>query len=81
MEESKPHFEEKLWIKEYGGSLDAAELNRKLGEQLEKARDELLALDEMEIDVEHYSALWKLDLNSSEIDGGIAGNFRKLEVD
>ncbi|KAL1373995.1 hypothetical protein pipiens_005038 [Culex pipiens pipiens] len=81
VEESKPHFEEKLWIKEYGGSLDAAELNRKLGEQLEKARDELLALDEMEIDVEHYSALWKLDLNSSEIDGGIAGNFRKLEVD
>lgn len=81
VEESKPHFEEKLWIKEYGGSLDAAELNRKLGEQLEKARDELLALDEMEIDVEHYSALWKLDLNSGEIDGGIAGNFRKLEVD
>ncbi|EDS26685.1 conserved hypothetical protein [Culex quinquefasciatus] len=80
--ESKSHFDESLWPKQYGGPQDSVELNRALRKLFCEKRDALLALDDMDIDVEHYSSLWNQSgSNNSDIDGGIAGCFRKLNVD
>lgn len=81
--ESKPHFDESLWPKQYGGTQDSAELNRRLRKLFVEKRDAILALDDMDIDVEHYSSLWNQPGGnaSSDIDGGVAGCFRKLNVD
>ncbi|EAT36454.1 AAEL011454-PA [Aedes aegypti] len=81
--ESKKHFDQSLWPKQYGGPHDTTEKAKNLEKLLEEKRDCILALDDMEIDIEHYKSFWgQSNQNSnSDIDIGIAGCFRKLNVD
>ncbi|XP_058065919.1 alpha-tocopherol transfer protein-like [Anopheles bellator] len=69
-----------LLPKEYGGKTPKAEHMKAFREQCELYRDRLLALDEMDIDLDHnesYSRHAMLD----DIEGGALGSFRKLELD
>ncbi|XP_053674534.1 alpha-tocopherol transfer protein-like [Anopheles nili] len=73
-------FDRSLLPKEYGGKEPRSEHMRVFREHCERYRDRLLALDEMEIDLEHdesYSRQAMLD----DIEGGAVGSFRKLELD
>ncbi|XP_053688459.1 retinaldehyde-binding protein 1-like [Sabethes cyaneus] len=81
--ESKQDLQESLWPQEYGGMVDVKLHNREMMALLEQKREFLLSLDEMEIDADHYMNLWnKNELNSTEeIDSGVIGSFRKLNVD
>ncbi|KXJ75161.1 hypothetical protein RP20_CCG012215 [Aedes albopictus] len=81
--ESKKYFDQTLWPKQYGGPHDTTEKAKELEQLLEEKRDRILALDDLEIDIEHYKSLWgQANQNpNSDIDGGIAGCFRKLNVD
>ncbi|XP_050075169.1 clavesin-2-like [Anopheles maculipalpis] len=65
-----------LMPKEYGGKQEAADLKRKLKEELDHYRNVILALDDMKLD-EKRSAAWK----SQNTDAGMIGSFRKLDVD
>uniref|UniRef100_A0A182QRU9 CRAL-TRIO domain-containing protein n=1 Tax=Anopheles farauti TaxID=69004 RepID=A0A182QRU9_9DIPT len=80
--EMKGKFDTSLLPKPYGGDLDPDELGRKFRKHLEDRRSAILALDEMDIDVAHYSSLWtQTNLVENEVEGGVAGSFRKLNVD
>ncbi|XP_055533311.1 retinaldehyde-binding protein 1-like [Wyeomyia smithii] len=81
--EAKTQLHESLWPLEYGGKIDVDLLNREMIAKLEEKRDFLLALDDMEIHADHYMNLWKENNPHSarEIDSGIIGSFRKLNVD
>ncbi|XP_058837452.1 retinaldehyde-binding protein 1-like [Topomyia yanbarensis] len=82
--ESKKNFDESLWPQQYGGLKNSADLAHSLRKQFSEKRDAILALDDMEIEIEHYSSMWNqtsVNDNSGDIDGGIAGCFRKLNVD
>ncbi|XP_055603783.1 alpha-tocopherol transfer protein-like [Uranotaenia lowii] len=83
--ESKKHFDQTLWPQEYGGAVDANQKLRELKKRFAERREAILALDDMEIDIEQYSSMQihqsRWDRESAEIDGGIAGCFRKLNVD
>lgn len=81
--DAKKHLQESLWPKDYNGPVDVDALNQKMRKLLEEKRDFLLSLDEMEIDLEHYSHLWSKDSGDSagEIDSGMVGTFRQLNVD
>ncbi|XP_055603784.1 clavesin-2-like, partial [Uranotaenia lowii] len=85
--DSKKHFEQSLWPREYGGLVDVDQKLREVKRRLAERREAILALDDMEIDIEHYSSQWEHHLKKDshiqkvEIDAGVAGCFRKLEVD
>ncbi|XP_052897503.1 clavesin-2-like [Anopheles moucheti] len=82
MLEMKGKLEPSLLPKAYGGDLDTDDLGRKFIKHLENRRSVILALDDMEIDVAHYSSLWnQSNLVENEVEGGVAGSFRKLNVD
>lgn len=69
-----------LLPKEHGGKEPKTEHMRAFRERCERYRDRMLALDEMEIDLDHnepYSRHAMLD----DIEGGAVGSFRKLELD
>ncbi|XP_053665391.1 clavesin-1-like [Anopheles marshallii] len=80
--EMKRKLEPSLLPKSYGGDLDTDELGHKFIKHLENRRSVILALDDMEIDVAHYSSLWnQSNLVENEVEGGVAGSFRKLNID
>ncbi|XP_055626847.1 clavesin-1-like [Toxorhynchites rutilus septentrionalis] len=81
--ESKKYFDESLWPQEYGGPINIGELTRRLRKRFAETRDAILSLDDMDIDIIHYSALWNQGgtNTASDIEGGISGCFRKLNVD
>ncbi|XP_053663134.1 retinaldehyde-binding protein 1-like [Anopheles marshallii] len=67
---------------EWGGKCDLLELNQQFINHLKHRREVILALDEMDIDTAHYSSLWKqTSASETEIDSGLMGSFRKLDVD
>ncbi|XP_055607395.1 retinaldehyde-binding protein 1-like isoform X2 [Uranotaenia lowii] len=81
MEDAKKHLEVKMLTTDYeGGTQDPKELKRAYLEQVRAKREELLLLDQMEIDAERYKSLWHLTTDDS-IESGVAGSFRKLNVD
>ena len=69
-----------LLPKEYGGSVPMAEMIAKFKENLKQQRAKTLALDDMYIDLTGASANW-LGNDESDIESGVVGSFRKLEVD
>ncbi|XP_053674843.1 clavesin-2-like [Anopheles nili] len=80
--EMKTKFDPSLLPESYGGKLDLNELHRKFRKHLEDRRSVILALDDMDIDTTQYSALWsQSNLVENEVEGGVAGSFRKLNVD
>ncbi|XP_035791626.1 clavesin-2-like [Anopheles albimanus] len=77
---TKERFDRQLLPKEYGGKVPKSEHIKAFRQRCELYRDRLLALDEMEIDLDHnesYSRQALLD----DIEGGAVGSFRKLELD
>ncbi|KXJ71483.1 hypothetical protein RP20_CCG020458 [Aedes albopictus] len=81
--EAKQHLQESLWPKEYGGPIDVDVLNQQMKKKLEEKRDFLLSLDDMDIDLQHYGHLLGNDsvVSNAEIESGMVGTFRKLNVD
>ncbi|XP_035791627.1 clavesin-2-like [Anopheles albimanus] len=77
---TKERFDRQLLPKEYGGKVPKSEHMKAYRQRCELYRDRLLALDEMDIDLDHnepYSRHAMLD----DIAGGAIGSFRKLAVD
>ncbi|XP_058122033.1 clavesin-2-like [Anopheles ziemanni] len=82
MMEYKSKIDPELLPKEYDGELDTDDLGRKFRKHLEDRRNVILALDDMDIDTAKYSSLWnQSNLVENEVEGGVAGSFRKLNVD
>ncbi|XP_058067205.1 retinaldehyde-binding protein 1-like [Anopheles bellator] len=52
------HLEPSITPKKYGGTLDLDAVNKKFADRIEQFQNVVLGLDEMEIDLDHYSALW-----------------------
>uniref|UniRef100_A0A182PUU6 CRAL-TRIO domain-containing protein n=1 Tax=Anopheles epiroticus TaxID=199890 RepID=A0A182PUU6_9DIPT len=69
-----------LLPKEYGGSQDRMDLKRQLKDSLDRHRNIILALDDMEVD-EKRCLLVKNQTNPMAGEQGMIGSFRKLDVD
>uniref|UniRef100_A0A182QN45 CRAL-TRIO domain-containing protein n=1 Tax=Anopheles farauti TaxID=69004 RepID=A0A182QN45_9DIPT len=65
---------------EYGGTQKSIELRQQLRRDLDYYRNVILALDDMKLDEKHCAEL-KNQSNLSTGDAGVAGSFRKLDVD
>lgn len=86
--DARAHMPEALWPESFGGSsIDLDTLNRTARKQLEGQRERLLSLDmELEIDTSRCAALWNKNecdgaAGGFEIESGMVGSFRKLNVD
>lgn len=80
VEELKSRVNPDLLPAEYGGKMPMNEMIAKLKETLRKNREKTLALDNMLIDLDGASVNW-LGNDDADIEAGIVGSFRKLEVD
>jgi hypothetical protein len=80
MDEFKSKVDVKILPAEYGGTVPLKVMIEKLKQRLREKRLAILALDDMEIEVTKNST----NFGGSEdvdIDAGVVGSFRKLEVD
>ncbi|XP_070496024.1 clavesin-1 [Chironomus tepperi] len=80
VDELKTRVNPDLLPTEYGGKVTMDEMIAKFKETLKKNRDKTLALDDMFIDLEGAPVNW-LSNDDADIEAGIVGSFRKLEVD
>lgn len=70
----------KLLPKEYGGIVPLSEMITQFKDRLRKQRAKILALDDMFIEITKESANFA-STDDADIDAGVVGSFRKLEVD
>jgi hypothetical protein len=80
VDELKSRVNPDLLPAEYGGKLSIDEMVAKFKEILRKNRAKTLALDDMYIDLDGAQVNW-LGNDDADIEAGIVGSFRKLEVD
>lgn len=80
IEDLKSRVDPSLLPKEYGGTIPMADMIATFKETLRKQRAKTLALDEMHIELTGAPTNW-LGNDDSDIDSGLMGSFRKLEVD
>lgn len=66
--------------KEYGGTVPIAEMIREFKLKLQQRRAAILALDDMQIEITKEAANFAGN-DIGDIDAGVVGSFRKLEVD
>ncbi|XP_067005123.1 clavesin-2 isoform X2 [Anabrus simplex] len=78
MEDLKEAVDPKILPKEYGGEVPMADMIAQFKETLHKKQEAIKALDEMEIELDRKSQ-FITDMEDELI--GVAGSFRKLEVD
>lgn len=69
-----------LLPKEYGGTIPLNDMIESFKARLRKQRESILALDDMYIEITKDSANFAGN-DDSDIDAGMVGSFRKLEVD
>lgn len=69
-----------LLPKEYGGTIPMSDMIATFKDTLRKQRAKILALDEMFIEMTGAPTKW-LSNDDADIEGGLMGSFRKLEVD
>lgn len=69
-----------LLPKEYGGTIPLNEMIDAFKARVRKNREALLALDDMYIEITKESANFAGN-DDTDIDAGMVGSFRKLEVD
>lgn len=69
-----------LLPKEYGGTVPLNDMIDAFKARLRQQRDTILALDDMYIEITKDSANFGGN-DDSDIDAGMVGSFRKLEVD
>ncbi|ALC44333.1 Cralbp [Drosophila busckii] len=67
--------------KEYGGTMPMADMIREFKVKLLQRRATILALDDMHIEVNKDAANFAGSNEIGDIDAGVVGSFRKLEVD
>ncbi|KAK6622037.1 hypothetical protein RUM44_001844 [Polyplax serrata] len=77
LDDFKEHISPKILPKEYGGEVPLKDMIDKFKEEMKKQREAIAALDEMEIDLSKRSKMADLEDELT----GVAGSFRKLEVD
>lgn len=65
--------------KEYGGEIPLVEMIEKLKMHLQQKRDQVLALDEMYIEIDDKSPI--VSEMKEELGIGMEGSFKKLQVD
>lgn len=80
VEELKSRVNPDLLPAEYGGKIKIDDITAQFKETLRKNRAKTLALDDMYIDLDGASVNW-LGNDDADIEAGIVGSFRKLEVD
>ncbi|CRK98400.1 CLUMA_CG011759, isoform A, partial [Clunio marinus] len=80
IDELKARVNPALLPKEYGGTIPMDDMISTFKENLRKQRAKTLALDEMCIEVTGMPTNW-LGNDDADIEGGLMGSFRKLEVD
>ncbi|XP_058831804.1 clavesin-1-like [Topomyia yanbarensis] len=80
MDELKTKVNPKLLPQEYGGTVPMADCIAQFKSFLKSKRDQLVALDEMQIEINKNSPYWA-DSTDADIAAGVIGSFRKLEVD
>jgi len=80
VEELKTKVDPALLPQEFGGSIPMADIIAKFKVELKKQRAKTLALDDMFIEITGSPTNW-LGNDDADIEGGLMGSFRKLEVD
>lgn len=80
IEDLKSRVDPALLPQEYGGTIPINDMIATFKENLRKQRLKTLALDEMSIEVTGAPTNW-LGNDDADIEGGLMGSFRKLEVD
>lgn len=80
MDELKTKVNPALLPKEYGGTIPLNDMIATFKARLRKQREAILALDDMYIEITKDSANFAGN-DDSDIDAGMVGSFRKLEVD
>lgn len=86
--EAKKHLDKSLLPSDLNGTNDSMELSNGFHKKVRESEAELALLDEMEIDITKYSALWNQNHpaaggcgKETEIESGMVGSFRKLNID
>jgi len=72
--------DKKILPKEYGGTVPMNEMIEKFIARCRQNREKILALDDMHIEITKNSPYWQ-EVEDQEIDSGMVGSFRKLQVD
>lgn len=80
LDDLKSRVDPVLLPKEIGGNMPMADMIAKFKDSLRKQRAKTLALDDMYIDLSGSPPNW-LNADDGDIDSGLMGSFRKLEVD
>lgn len=80
MDELKTKVDSKLLPKEYGGTIPVSEMISQFKNRLRKQRAIILALDDMYIEITKETANFA-GSDDADIDPGVVGSFRKLQVD
>lgn len=80
VEDLKTRVDPALLPKEYGGTIPINDMIATFKQELRRQRAKTLALDEMSIEVTGAPTNW-LGNDDADIEGGLMGSFRKLEVD
>lgn len=80
MDDLKTKIDPKLLPKEYGGTVPLNEMISQFKNRLRKQRAAILALDDMYIEVTKETANFA-GSDDVDIDPGVVGSFRKLQVD
>ncbi|XP_034106465.1 clavesin-1 [Drosophila sulfurigaster albostrigata] len=80
VEALKTKIDPAILPKEYGGTMPIAEMIREFKVKLQQRRAAILALDDMQIEITKEAANFAGN-DIGDIDAGVVGSFRKLEVD
>lgn len=73
-------MDKKILPKEYGGEVPLAEMVEKLKAKLKAKREQVLALDDMYIEIDEKNCPLVSEMNE-ELGMGLEGSFKKLIVD
>uniref|UniRef100_A0A336M0H0 CSON009693 protein n=1 Tax=Culicoides sonorensis TaxID=179676 RepID=A0A336M0H0_CULSO len=80
LDELKAKVDPKILPKEYGGTVPMSEMIDKFVVKCRQNRLKILALDDMFIEITKNSPYWQ-EVEDNEIESGMCGSFRKLQVD